>query len=369
MPRPRDDLRRRCMPLTEWPIRDREAWEAAIHSAGLLDESGLAAHWRDNTKRSVIAAYGRYLTFLSLSGWLDRENGPNDRLTRDRLQSYIDELQSQLAPATFAGRLRGLVEAFRVMTPGVTYSYLNIARRRSKARAYPTRNKRERLVPGAEIFQLGWSLMDSAETGSFRSQRRRAQVYRDGLMICMLICRPERRSNFIGIHLGKHILKAGDVYALKFEGSETKGHKTHNTSFDAALTPAIDRYLQQFRPILLRGAETDRMWISWLGKPMAENSFSGMIKARTKKAFGRELTPHLFRDCAVTSLGVERPEFVWIGMSLLHHGDARTTEKHYDHAMADQAVREYQDNICGQRRALKKPSKSRQRLGSINSAL
>lgn len=344
------DPTRRCMPLTEWPSADRAAWEAAIKPAALFDEPGLAAHWRPKSRLSVMDAYGRYLTFLDRQGWLDRELGPNDRLSPDRLKAYGEELMPQVAPATLAGRIRDLVEAFRVMTPGTSYPYLNQVRRRLKARARPTRNKRELMVPGADIFRLGLTLIDQAETGKFWSERKRAVIYRDGLMICLLICRPERRANFTGMRLGVHLNRMGDAYALGFERAETKGRKTHATAFDRVLTSYIDRYLDHYRPVLLNGLETDRVWISWLGTPMVEGSFAEMIKTRTNKAFGHKLTPHLFRDCAVTSLGNEKPELVWIGMSVLHHSDPRIAEKHYDQALADQAVLSYQDSLRRRRK-------------------
>ena len=41
---------------------------------------------------------------------------------------------------------------------------------------------------------------------------------------------------------------------------------------------------------------------------MSEGSFWNMVGTRTERAFERRLTPHLFRDCAVTSLGGEKPE-------------------------------------------------------------
>jgi hypothetical protein len=48
--------------------------------------------------------------------------------------------------------------------------------------------------------------------------------------------------------------------------------------------------------------------------------------------------PHRFRDSAVTSLGEEAPELVWLAPALLHHADLRIAEKHYDLARDAHAV-------------------------------
>ena len=99
------------MPLAEWPEVDNRAWREAIRDGGLLDDRGLAVHWRPETRRSVIAAYGRYLTSLDRIAGLDRAEGPATRLTPDRLRAYIDELKTQVAPATVSGRNNGIPDA------------------------------------------------------------------------------------------------------------------------------------------------------------------------------------------------------------------------------------------------------------------
>jgi integrase/recombinase XerD len=352
---------RRCMPLEEWPARDREAWAGAVRGGGLLDERGLAAHWRQLSKNSVISAYGRYLTFLALHGWLDEAVGPEARLTPDRLRAYIDELKEQVASVTLSGRIRNLAEALRVMVPSQSYSYLQRARYRLKARAHPSKNKRGRLVPSIDIVRLGLRLIEQAERGKFACAYHRAARYRDGLMILLLASRPLRLGNFSAIRLGHHLTKRGEAYQLSFEGEETKNHRPYACSIHQELTPHIDRYLEHFRPILLGAHSENRLWVAWGGRSMGPGSIYGVVTRYTASAFGRSISPHLFRDCAVTSLGAENPEHVWVGMSLLHHADPRTTEKYYDQALADQAVDRYQLNVREQRKIFTRANRGRKR--------
>ena len=342
------------MPLLEWPKEDRAAWEAATQMRHLLDNPGLAAHWRPETKRSIIAAYGRYLTFLNRNGWLDRADGPEARLTEDWLRAYHAELQGQIASVTLASRFRGLAEALRVMTRGAHVPpYLNRARYRLKARARASRNKRSRLVPMQQLFQLGLDLMEKAETGAFERELWRASTYRDGIVIVILAMRTIRRSNLAGMRLGTNLIKIGDCYHLSFEGTETKNHRDYELPLHASLTPYIERYLAHYRPILLGSREDDHVWISWRNIPMSDASLYGKIIQHTAAAFGRSLSPHLFRDAAVTSLGEEDPELVWLSMSLLHHSDPRIAQKHYDHARDSVAVRQHQGVVLGQRRKMR----------------
>ena len=334
----------------QWPQRDRAAWDAAIRQAGLLDDPGLAAHWRPETRRWLIAAYGRYLTFLAERGWLDPTAEPSDRLTPDRLRAYLNELSPQIAPATLFGRARGLAEAMRVLAPGHSYPYLNLARRRLKVRAVPTRDKQSRMVPSRDLFGLGLELMERAENGTFFREVGRATTYRDGLMIALMACRPLRRTNFANLRLGRHFVPSGAGYRLALDGSETKNHQSYASRLHPCLTPFVERYLHHYRPFLLGPADADHVWISWGGRGMSHHTVHHIVVTRTQAAFGRSLSPHLFRDCAVTSLGEENPEHVWIGMHLLQHTDPRTTEQHYDRALSTKALRQYQTTLGEQRK-------------------
>ncbi len=346
------------MRLSEWPALDRTAWVTAVADGDILSGRGPAAHWRPETRRSVISAYGRFLTFLERNGWLDRAAGPDARLNPDRLRAYLAELSETIAPVTISSRIIGLAEALRVMLPGAVYPYLNLARRRLKARARPTRNKRARIAPVQELVDLGFALIDRAETGAFDRDVWRACTYRDGVTILLLACRPIRRANLAAMELGKHLVKTGDGYRIAFDGSETKNHRPYERPLDAKLTPFIDRYLDHYRPILLGPSASNHVWISWRHVPMSDCNLYGKIVGHTKEALGHAVCPHLFRDSAITTLGEQEPEHVWLGMSLLHHTDPRITEKHYNHALASHAVLDFQEAVRQQRRKI-----TRQRRG------
>jgi integrase len=358
---PKSDPRRRCMRLAEWPVLDRDAWAKAIEDGDILTGKGPAAHWRPETRKSVISAYGRFLTFLERKGWLDRNTGPDARLTPDRLRAYLAELAENIAPVTISSRITGLAEALRVMVPRVAYTYLSLARRRLKARARPTRNKRARIVPTQQLVGLGLGLIQRADTGAFDREIWRACTYRDGITILLLACRPIRRSNLAAMELGKNLYKSGESYRIAFDGSETKNHRPYERPLDAGLTQFIDRYLEHYRPILLGPSASNHVWISGRHTPMSDCSLYGKIVGHTREAFGHAVCPHLFRDSAMTTLGEQEPEHVWLGMSLLHHTDPRIAEERYNHALASHAVQDYQEAVRQRRHRITRQRKRRRR--------
>jgi hypothetical protein len=315
-------------------------------------------------------AYGRWLTFLDRSGRLDPDATPAGRLTPDRLRAFVAELQDTVAPLTVRNRVRDLAEALRVMAPAADLSYLQRARARLKARARPVRNKRAQVLPSRDLVRLGQELMERAERGEAARALWDAAMFRDGLMILMLACRPIRRRSFAGLRLGRHLVRRGEVYVLLLEEHETKNHRRFEQPLPPALTPLIARYLEHYRPQLLEeginrkpgkeGAESeDHLWVSWRGEPLAETGVYASITSRTKAAFGTAIPPHRFRDSAVTSLGETDPELVWLAPALLHHADRRIAEQHYDQAHDTRAVGLWQDFVLAERRQIHANKKHR----------
>ena len=116
-----------------------------------------------------------------------------------------------------------------------------------------------------------------------------------------------------------------------------------------ALTGPLATYLDGYRPILCRlrnrwtrpvGAA---LWVSTHGSPMGQTAVYEAIVGRTTMAFGQSVNPHLFRDCAATSIAIDDPAHVRIASQILGHRSAATTERYYNQAQAIEAARRYQD--------------------------
>jgi integrase/recombinase XerD len=66
--------------------------------------------------------------------------------------------------------------------------------------------------------------------------------------------------------------------------------------------------------------------------------------------FGHMINPHLFRDCAATSIMIEAPKHVRIAARLLGHATLRTTERHYILANTRREISEHQKGVLALRR-------------------
>jgi integrase len=163
--------------------------------------------------------------------------------------------------------------------------------------------------------------------------------------------------------IGQHIVKAGDRYLVRFKENETKGERPIEQTLPPTLTWFVDRYLDHYRPILLAGRTSDRLWISNFGTDMAEMSIYFRVRKVTEHEFGFARNPHSFRDGVPTSLALDDPKHVGAASAILGHRDPRVAERYYNLASNIEAVREHQENVRGLRRSV---ASSRVRGGIVD---
>ena len=357
MPDPKTDPRRRCMRLAEWPPADREAWTEATRLGDPFDGCGLAAHWREGTKRKVVSAYGRWLTFLQLRKVLDWRAPPTARISVDLLRSYVDELGKQVSSVTLAGRVTDLQEALRVMMPGAEFPYLSRAQQLLAARARPSRDKRRKYIHPSIVFEGTLKLLDRIEREVLparclaRGPLSRCFTCRNPFLASAQVGQSLRNENRTTHRQGWRSIP----HAVR--GKRDQGQTLRGADASPTLTLYVDRYLDQYRPTLLAGRTSDRLWISNLGTDMAEISIYFRVTKVTKREFGIARNPHSFRDGVPTSLALDDPKHVGAASAILGHWDPRVTERHYNLAGNIEAIRDHQQNIRGLRGSFAAPSR------------
>ena len=227
---------------------------------------------------------------------------------------------------------------------------------RLQRRAAPSRDKRPRIVPAAELFALGLDLMAEAEAAPEGGGVDAALAFRDGLMIALLATRPLRQRNLLTIEIGQHLLQADGGWLLSFRGEETKTRRPLEFTVPRALHAPLDRYLRHWRPLLLeigrrrhpdgRGrAAGDRLWVTIDGTAVSAGAQQTALAHRTRARFGRIVNVHLFRDCAATSIAAEDPDHVRMAAQLLGHASLQTTERYYIAANTWSALRRHHDGV------------------------
>jgi hypothetical protein len=351
------EVRRRCMGLADWPEADQRAWAIATRNTSVFDRKGRAARWAPSTIETTVAGYGRWLHWLQELGLLCGTGTPASRVTPARVVEFIDFLKTMNASSTVQSRVLHLCMMLRAMYPSHDWDWLQIVANNTGRGDPPARDKRNLIVMSDRLFAYGIELMDAAEKNFGASRFRQAADHRDGLLIACLAARPLRLANFAAIEIGNQLVKRGDIYWLEFEGSATKTGQPIEEPLPEFLTPYIDRHIAYHRPILFmqnrpHSSVSSRpmqnhqfLWVSIWGTPMAKATIYECVVALTGKKFGHALSPHLFRDCAATSVAIKDPKHVRITMCLLNHTSLATSEKYYNQARSLEAADAYQNHV------------------------
>lgn len=346
--------RHTCLKFQAWPKSDRDAWLTATTRGDILEDGGRGAHWAEGTRRKYAESYGIWLGFLDNQGCLDPVVDPADRVRPEWVRSYLADLEVDCAPRTIVMRIEELLTVLSAMGSDRDWGWLRVLVGNLRAK-YPNRGLRPTpLLSAREIYAWGCREMRIADESTDLRPRRRAGQYRDGLMLALLVARPVRRRNFVSIEIGKHLILEPNAFLLAFEAAETKTKRPLEYPVPGDLVGPLTRYIEQYRPMLLNGACSSRLWITERGKPYTERGFSEKIRQVTGRAFGQPMRPHVFRHIAATSIATEDPEHARIIAEILGHTTLGTADKHYNRARQIDAGCLYQKSLLDLRKHLER---------------
>ena len=275
----------------------------------------------------IVVGYGHWLGWLERSGRLEAAAAPADRATQNLVSTYIDAMQARLAPLTVQGRIGQLGRALSAMAPDQDWTWLSRAADWLRAIARPVREKQERMQDAQTLVELGISLILLGKNVDNQSAFQRAVLHRDGLMIALLARRPLRLRSFAAIRIDQHLVRRDQEWWLSFEPSDDKIKRALTFPFPRTLTEALEVYLAEHRPALIKGRgnvaakrpETTGLWIAKGGAMMGSSAIGVQVRARTEAAFGSPINPNLFRDCVANSVGIQDPDYVRLIVPILGH--------------------------------------------------
>lgn len=274
-----------------------------------------------------------------------------DRVTPDRVGGFVADLQDRVASSTVFTYTLNLLMLAQHVAPERDWSWFKGLKNRLHARAKPARDKTARVRSSGDLFELGIHLMDTADGHTCRYNPLAAETrYRNGLMIALLAARSIRLANLADLEVGRHVARVNDIYWLVLEADEVKNRKHIEVPLPNVLTQYVDQYLKRYRPRLLGDAKTNWLWISSQGRTLSQGVIRYHLKRLTEEAFGEPISPHLFRDCAATSVAIRDPHHVRIAASILGHHRLSTTQAYYDQSRMLEAGRAVQSAVIERRK-------------------
>lgn len=325
------------LPRAEWPTDDQTAVATAARKpagpfakkrASQRGETTAPGSWKAGTWRNVEKSYGKWLGFLAATEPESLAEAPAARATEVRCQAYAHALaDSGLAVSSQGFHLYNLAMAVRVIAPGLDWTWLSESAIALRKMAVPARDKRSRIVPIAELYQLGIDMMEAA--GPFPSDRAALIRYRDGLVLALWAARPWRVDTFAALDIDRHLLLTGTAGYVSFALHEMKTAAARDWTLPEALLPYLRRFLDRVRPHLPGAQFHSGLWPSGRGGPLTADGLAGVLERHTKAHFGVAVHPHAVRYSAATSAAVSGPASAQLVMAVLGHSDPRISLEYY----------------------------------------
>lgn len=325
----------------DWPELHRRRFEAMFAEGDILDGRGPAYHWAAGSRRKRIQSYGHWLAFLSRTQRLHAGADPARLISPEAAAAFIADTTARISRKSTSMQVADLLVIARRIAPDENWSWLEQLNRRLRNSVGPYQIKPRAGVSARDLFE--WSQQHMARWRGEASRRvSAAQRFRDGLSVGLLIARPLRARAFVNLSIGRQLQWTPSGFVLRLDASDMKNRRACEYPMPEQLNTPLAFYTSDVRPVLLRDAQSDRLWISQSGHPMSIDSFTSNLANLTRREFGEALRPHAFRRIAATSIAVEDPEHVAIVAELLGHTTLAMSEKYYNQACGVEAIATYQ---------------------------
>lgn len=335
---------RKQLPFEHWPEADQVAWTDLFREGDLLDGQCTACHWAAATRRTNLKHYARWLGWCAATGRLDAATQPCDRASREAIESFARALLAETAPRTAASGMIGLKCVLQRMAPEADWSWLKSLTNRLDSWAVSSRAPRLFHMTATEMFER--ALVELKRLSVIPAPKPRTlMAYRDTLIVALLLACPLRLRNLAMMELGRHLVRIGDEWHLRFEPGETKTGQPLHLIVPAALTRFMDEYLERIRPAFPGVGSHRCVWAAQKGRPMAEETIYDRVVQTSERLFGTALNPHAFRTLAATLLAETSPEDALRARPLLGHRQFATTEQFYIRANQLSAARRVADAL------------------------
>ncbi len=187
-------------------------------------------------------------------------------------------------------------------------------------------------------------LMKEARAREERSPMKAAVMAEVAVAVAIETVAPVRASNLLSIRLDENLTRPGGIgsnYLLVFPHYDVKNRVDLTFELDDYVTGIIEEYVQDYRPTVLRGANSDWLFPGMNGEAKDPHLFGIQVTDRIQRATGLRITLHQFRHAAAAIYLKHHPGDYETVRRLLGHRNIRTTIKFYCGLETIQASREY----------------------------
>jgi integrase len=120
-----------------------------------------------------------------------------------------------------------------------------------------------------------------------------------------------------------------EFWQFRFEPKEVKTKMPIHSLLPKQLVPLLEEFLSQYRQILLKGTNSETLFVNRWGGPMDEKTIGAEVGALTLRYTDRRVSPHRFRDIVAYAWLDAHPEDYLRLAKLLWHRNVNTTIRIY----------------------------------------
>jgi site-specific recombinase XerD len=347
----------RAMAMGEFPgsfAEDGEAFLNQSEGLGLFDERGLQK-LSDATKIDRRNKLRQLATRL-----VDQGRAPSsigrlaDLVAPDAVELILEALwekheRSVNAHASNLARLLAIIAQHWAFRPATEIKRIKAAeaklrppkqgmtdRNRAKLRMLMDENTLRKLI------NLPYKTVDELDCD--HPTVSNAVIVQSALAIALLLEAPVREKNLAAVDIKQHIQRVGeDVAYLIFPAHEVKNARDLEYPISQRTLHLLDLYLQIYRPLLMKGKQSSKLFVSWSGRQKAPAELGAQIPKLIRERLGLDVNVHLFRHLAGYVYLTEHPGEYEIVRQLLGHKSLKTTIDFYTGLEHAQSFRRYDE--------------------------
>jgi len=349
MPARNRDPASRCLPVSAWPPADQRAWTQALATGDpIYGGTGCASHWSKATIHMRRRGYGQFLNFLSITGRLDDNQAPADRVTLDNIDAFIVWLQARVRPFTLSSRLSDILAVVSALASDHDWSWLRHKVVRASRYAFRSRELSPLGFCLRKLVQAAQAHMDAIDAqvrkrGSIKVSD--AIAYRDGFLVALIALTCLRRRSVAALTLDYHVVVWSRGISIRLRAQDTKTRRPMTAELPEEFVRHATTYLQRFRPMLTKDKPTTAFFVAMGGRPLASHSLGIRFADMTQRLIGQRVWPHRVRHAAVTLMAEEAFKAYERAPAAIGHSEGGVTERHYNLATSNLAVARYQERL------------------------
>ena len=185
-----------------------------------------------------------------------------------------------------------------------------------------------------KVVQLPDQLLAEARKRKAKSRMKAAVLAQLAVAIRILTYAPIRIGNLVDISLETNLIRPDGLdgpYWLQFQGYDVKNEIDLTYPFSKEVTRFIECYIDEFRPILLRGSNSPLLFPGGKGDGAAKltTTLSEQIAGLTNRELGLRITAHQFRHAAAAIILKSQPGNYELVRRILGHRNIQTTTGFY----------------------------------------